>query len=232
MSLYNSYLEWQQGIARWPDITEGTVFDSLPDIIRLAEIELAKKLQLREGTRFAKNVIDNDGILTLPDDLNRTKAATLPLDGRILDAVTPDRYFDMVRMSRGSGTVPGGSPAGFAAGFPTVYTIIGNNLQFMPFGGDMEVEIAYYRKAQPLSVSVDTNIYTELAPECLLSAAVMYGMKMLFEEERQAFWVAKMEDDIQTRNAQSQRAELGSSPLVAKPPLRRRLVGYRPGGAL
>lgn len=222
MALYNSFLEWKQGIARWIDVTDGTVFDQIPEFIILGEIELDKRLKLRESIRFLNNTIDNDGVLTLPADFNIMKSLTLDVDHRILDAVTPDRYYDAFRRSAGSGT-----SGGLQDSFPIFYTIIGNNLQFFPLGPGQGISIAYYRKAEPLSDVVDTNIYTDLAPECLLAAAVMYGMKALFEEERQTFWSMRLQHDIDTLNQNSQKAELGSSPLVMRTPLRRRITGYR-----
>ena len=222
MTLYAAYDDWILGVAGWLDVTAGEVYNRIPDFIRLSEIECDKKLALREATRFAKTTIDNDGILTLPDDFNKMKVVTLPIDGRVLKAITPDYYYQSFQMEQAS---KGGATAN-ADGYPVYYTIIGNKLQFIPLGVDLDVNIAYYRKAEPLSAQVPNNIYSDYAPECLLSGAVMYGMRALFEEERLAFWAEKFEDDIITANRRSEQTELGSSPLVMRTPRRSRI---RPG---
>lgn len=222
MTLYAAYQDWILGVAGWLDVTSGQVYDDVPTYIRLAEIELDKELRLRQAIRHVSNTIDNDGILTLPDDFSQMKVLTLDLDGRTLDAITLDRYGDAYRRSGGTGAA-----GGIQDGYPVYYAINGNRLQFFPLGAELDISMSYYRKAQPLSAQVPENIYSIYAPETLLAGAVMYGMRALFEEERMSMWKNKFEEDIITLNSRSQKEELGSSPLVMRPPLRQRVRGYR-----
>ena len=201
MAIYLDYNEWKEGVASWLDTTSGPVFNNTGTFIALAEQELDRILKLRQSTRFASNIIDNDGILTLPDDFAQMKSVQTPVSGCNLEIVTIDQYQDMWAASTGQ------------TGQPLYYAIIGEKLHFIPLGADFEVQIAYYRKAVPLSDIVPENIYTKYAPEALLAGAVMYGFKFAADEDRLALWSAQFGDLIGRLNTDAQRGEFGSSPI-------------------
>lgn len=217
MTLYTTYATWKQGVADWIDTTSGPVFNNTGTFIRLAELELDKRLRLRQSMRFATTTIDNDGILTLPSDYSQMKQALLPNDdgGRPLDPVTPDQF-------QNTRTRPLGSD-----GTPQYYTIIGNNLQFAPKGAGVDVEIAYYRRAEPLSEFVPENIYTKYAAEALLQAACMFGFKFAADEERMMGWQEKLNEQIIEINLDAERGELPASPLKMRTSMRMPVRRYR-----
>ena len=203
MTLFAAFEDWVIGIASWLDVTDtsGSTYLQIPTFIRLAELEMDRNLRIREAMRFVHNTIDNDGILTLPDDFSQLKSLVMSVENIPLEALTIDQYWN-------TRTRPLGQD-----GIPQYYAIIGTNIQFAPRGQDMDIDMAYYRKAEPIGPNVPNNIYTDFAAEILLSGSVMYGMKHLFEEERLAHWTQKFTADIVEKNRESERAELGSSPL-------------------
>jgi len=201
MALYAAFIDWKQAVADWLDVTSGSAYDRLGDYIHLSEIELDRRLRLREAMAFNKTVIDNDGIITLPSDYSQMKTVTVGPECIPLEAVTPDRYLTLR------------SQTSFEAGQSIYYTIIGEKLNFVPLGSGMDVNISYYRKADPLSDDVPENIYSIYAPEALLAGALKYGFKFLADEERVAIWQGEFNTQVQALNSDAQKAELPSSPL-------------------
>ncbi len=216
MALYEAYVDWKQGVADWIDVTDGPVFDNTGVFIALAEVELDKRLRLRQAVRFVSNIIDNDGILTVPDDFAQPKIVKLngAPDHRPLRSLTADQLFN-------TWSKPGGE-----FGDPQYYTVIGERIHFAPKGEGVEIAMSYYRKAEPLSDQVPENVYSQFAPECLLSGAVMYGCKFDTDEQRFIIWKTKFDEEILASNADAKNAEIGSSPILMRTsnriPLRRR----------
>jgi len=129
MAIYLDYNEWKSGVASWLDTTSGPVFENTGVYIALAEQELDRVMTLRQSMRFATNVIDNDGILTLPDDFTKMKSVITPVSDVSLEAVTIDQYQTMRARSNA------------ADGQPLYYCIIGEKVQFIPLGTGYEVQI-------------------------------------------------------------------------------------------
>lgn len=216
MSLYPTYAAWKQGVADWIDVTDGPVFDNVGTFIRLAEIEMDKRIRLRQAVRFVNNTIDNDGILTIPDDFAQPKVIKLngDTDHRPLRSLTADQLFHT--WTRGGGEF----------GTPQYYTIIGERLHFAPKGDGEAISMSYYRKAVPLSDTVPENVYSIYAPECLLAGAIMFGCKFDTDEQRFIVWKTKFDEEVLASNADAKNAELGSSPMIMRTstniPVRRR----------
>lgn len=218
MTLYLDWNEWKQGVASWLDVTSGPVFNNTGTFIRLAELELDKKLRLRQAIRFASNEIDNDGILTLPDDFAQMKSVNLVINGASLEAVTIDQYYNML--------LNAGGVTGADGGFPCHFAIIGEKLQFVPLGSGQDINIAYYRKTQQMGDTVPETIYSIYAPEALLSLAVMQGFKYDADEPRMAAWKATADEQIMDLNRDAKQGELGTSPLKMRS---KKIVGGRRG---
>lgn len=216
MTLYLDYAAWKTGVASWLDVTSGPVFDNTGTFIRLAELELDKRLRLRQAIRFASSTIDNDGILTLPDDMAQMKSVNLVINGASLEVVTIDQYYNMLQNA--------GGVTAAAGDFPQHFAIIGEKLQFVPLGSGQEVNIAYYRKTQVMNQQTPETIYSIYAAEALLSTAVMFGFKYDADEARMALWKATSDEEIITLNADAKQGELGTSPLKMRS---KRIIGNR-----
>jgi hypothetical protein len=214
-TLYAAYADWVSAVADWLDTTSGPTYDRIGDFIHMAELQLDRRLRLREAMAFNSTTIDNDGIITLPADYSQMKQVIVGPQETPLEALTPDQYQTM--RSRNSQNT----------GQPCYYTIIGEKLQFVPLGADLDVNIAYYRKAEPLGDLVPENVYSTYAAPALLAGSLLYGFMFMADEERTTIWRDLFQKEIDTLNADAQRGELPTSPLKMRSG--RRMPHHRTG---
>lgn len=184
-----TYSELVSAVTNWSDRTDADLADRIAECITLAEVEIFRRLRVRQMETTASATPNSDGEITLPADLLEIKRVVAKTDPRTpLDYVTPE-YLDSINAR--------------VAGDPQVYTIIGSTLTALPFTTS-DIETVYYAKVTPLSEAATTNWLLSRWPDIYLHATLgqfaivtkdapgATGYKSLME---QAVAAAMMEDN-------------------------------------
>jgi len=178
MALAN-YTDLTTSIANWMNRTDLTAI--IPDFVTLAEARMARDLRLRNMI-VSSNVSTVGGTQSVayPTDLleieNLTITDTSP--PAALSVVTPeimDRKF----------------PAGYWTGIPSVYCILGTNIQLGPTPAAVyTLQIDYYKRFDSLQ-SASTNWLMTNFPDIYLAACMLEANIYLMDDAKTQLWDQK-----------------------------------------
>ena len=103
-----------------------------------------------------------------------------------------------------------------ATGRPNFFTVIGNELQFdrVP-DSDYTIEIQYYRKATPLSATVQTNEILTNHPSLYLFGALTAVFSYALETEQQVKYNAMFISAIKGANKADKKGRYGPAPSMS-----------------
>jgi hypothetical protein len=102
-----------------------------------------------------------------------------------------------------------------ASGKPQYYTVVGNQLEFIPTpDSEYQGELTYYAKIPPLSDSNTSNWLLAYAPDLYLYGALVEAEPYLKNDERVALWGELYLRVIADIEVADERASVASTPLV------------------
>lgn len=196
----SSYSELQTAIANWLDRTDLT--SRIPEFIALAEARIGRRLRVRgvEG-RSTTALVAGQEYYSLPTDFLEARnfqINTNPVN--VLAYRTPEQV-DLEYSTSSTGT-------------PKVFTIIGTEFQLKPIPDSTDtLEIAYYKKLDPLTSSNATNWLTSNAPDLLLYGSLIEAEAFLVGDPRIPIWKAAFDESMEEWNLQERKGRWSGSHL-------------------
>jgi hypothetical protein len=173
MSL-DSYSGLLSSVAGW--LMRDDLTAVIPDFVALAEADMNQKLRLRSMlTRSTTTLDDDTGFETLPTDF--LQMYRLTLDDEDLD------FAPALQM-------PGFALDWQGASAPLYYSIVGNQLQFVPAPMSLtgSLDMIYYARVPALSVSNTSNVILAANPAIYLYGALLASAPYLGDDARVQTW--------------------------------------------
>jgi hypothetical protein len=166
-----TYTELQTSVENW--LHRGDLTALIPDFITLAEVKLSADLEARAmETRATLTTVANNAYLALPTDLLEVRR--LIING---STVKPLEFASPDQLSR--------DHANGVSGKPSVFTVIGSNLQFGPTpDAAYTLELTYRQKIPALSDSSTTNWLLTAYPNAYLYGALCAAQPYLMNDAR------------------------------------------------
>lgn len=172
MSISN-YAELQTAIAGW--LHRSDLSAMIPDFISLAEVKLNRRLRLRAMENIATGTVS--ATVALPTGYVETKALTVTSGGTTypLEYITPNSVVT-------------------ESATAIRYSIVGENIVFVPSGSGETYSLTYYKKFDPLSAGVNWLITN--APDLYLYASLLEASPYIKDDARIGVWAQAVEDVI------------------------------------
>lgn len=197
----NTYAELQSTIADY--LNRDDLVSVIPTFIKLAESKFNRKLRVRQMVTRATATIDT-AFFAPPANWLENKEFQLNTNPITKLEFITESYGNELRATR----YP-------AAGKPQYYTVVGNQLEFIPTPDSEYVgELTYYAKIPPLSDSNTSNWLLAYAPDLYLYGALVEAEPYLKNDERVGLWgelYLRVVADIEVAD---ERASVASTPLV------------------
>jgi hypothetical protein len=202
MALTN-YTTLQASIADWLMRSDMTAV--IPDMIRLAEAEIERKLRVRQMLVRAVTIpAADEPYENLPGDFLELKAIQFNSNPITVPKYRTPAWLRAYRRSSQNET-----------GTPVFYTIEGTQFLFDRTPSDVELEILYYQQIPPLATA-DGGVNWLLTdyPDIYLFGALTYAAPYVKEDERIATWDALFQRAIRDLESADKRAEINGAPIV------------------
>ena len=150
---------------------------TIPDFITLAEAQVNRRLRVREMVGRSTASIA-DGYLAVPSDFLGTRTITLATDPTsILKYVSPDEA-ETLKATVYTGT-----------GTPKVYTVLGDEFQFLPApDATYTANMTYWKTIPALSDSNTSNWLLAAHPDVYLYGALTQSAPYLGVDDRINTW--------------------------------------------
>jgi len=183
-----TYSDLQTTVANWLNRTDLT--STIPDLITLAESRLSSDLKSRSmETKVTLSTVANTVIVAIPSDMvEMRRIQVLSNPNIVLSYRTPDEI---------SQDYPYGQ-----TGTPTVFTVVGNNIEVYPIpDGVYSLELTYVQRIPALSASNTTNWCLTSWPNVYLFATLLEAAPFLMNDERIPVWKQKYQEAVQGVNS-------------------------------
>ena len=191
----------KSSIALWSKRDDVTNF--LDDFISLAENDIDKSLQLRTNEKRALATINNvDRFIVLPTGFIEMRSLRILVGVNWEDVVF--RVPDVLNIKETAGT-------------PYFYTI-NKQIEFdrVP-DQSYQLEMVYYKKLTPLSITNTTNNVLTDYPDLYLYGSLTHLYKWARDEENASYYDNIFNQAIARANMQEKRGRYGASPQIAQP---------------
>jgi len=172
-----TYTELKTAVANWLDRDDLT--DRIPEFISLCEARFNRDLRIRAmETKQTASTVAGQRNYALPTDYIQMRNFQINSDPiRVLEYLTPEMYDRMW--------------AGSTSGTPYYYTVVADELQLGPAPDSaVTMEMLFYKKFTPLSVSVATNWVIANAPDVYLYGSLIEAEAFLVNDQRLQVWSA------------------------------------------
>jgi hypothetical protein len=174
----------------------------IPDFITLAELRLSRDLRTRKLLKSVTTTMTSgDPTIGLPSDFLELRDIYVQGTPRIsVSYLAPSAF------SRDARTTDSGRPV--------FYTTLGSEFQFAPIPDtDYTVEMLYYFKPTPMSVSVASNEFMANYPDALLYATLGEAEPYLMNDARVNTWAAMYDRAIARINTSDENSEYAGVPI-------------------
>jgi hypothetical protein len=149
--------------------------DRIPDFIRLAEIDLQRDLELREGDKVQdnKSTVVGQDFIDLPEDLLEPRILRFNSDPIRLVEITSMDKWTSIRQTFS------------AISKPMSATQVGQRLYLAPTPGEVVSYTLFYRaRIMPLSANNQSNRVLKDAPDALIYGALVHAATYIGDDER------------------------------------------------
>lgn len=190
---FSTYTALQTAIAT--TLNRADLTSVIPDWIVLCEAEMRRRLRTRRATGRSDAELSTQYI-SLPDDFGGPRSLVLTGTSPkvLLKFVEPSEYFELQNTTYTS------------VGQPVVYSVIGEELAFLPApDATYNVEMTYWKGLAALVVS-STNWMLEDNPDAYLYGSCLHSAPYLIDDDRIAMWgglFVKIMDDINVDDEQA-----------------------------
>lgn len=169
---------------------------AIPDWITLAEAEMRRRLRTRRATGRSTATLTGEYI-AVPSDFGGPIAVVLTGT----DPKVRLEFADIARMLEAQQGAYSGT------GQPRWYSVVGENLQFMPSpDGSYAIEMTYWKGLAALSVSNTTNWMLTDNPDAYLYGSLLHSAPYLMDDDRVSMWgtlFSTIMDDIKIDDEQA-----------------------------
>lgn len=197
----NNYAELKSTIADYLNRDDLTTI--IPTFIRLAESKFNRSLRVRQMITRATAEIETD-FFAPPGDWLETKEFQLNTNPITRLEYITESQGNRLRQTRF-----------VAPGQPRFFTVVGNQLEFIPTPDTTyEGELTYYAKIPSLSDSTTSNWLLAYAPDLYLYGALVEAEPYLKNDERLPVWGELYLRVLADIEAADERASVASTPLV------------------
>lgn len=198
---FENYSTLQTNIADW--LNREDLTSQIPAFIRLFEARANRVLRTHDMIKRATAFTDN-GYFSVPSDWHETVSLMLLTDRlRPLEFVSIAKSLEL-RAERREG------PASH-------YTHIDGKFYLVPTPSDeIELELIYRAKVEPLSDDTATNWLLDKSPDLYLFGALSEAEPYLKNDDRVTLWQAKANQIITDMHYEAERASMPQGKLTAK----------------
>lgn len=173
---FDSYANLQLAIAGFLNRADLTAV--IPDFITLAEAEMRRRLRTRRATGRSTATLTSQYI-AVPSDFGGPIAI-------VLTGTNPKALLEFADESKmleaQQGTFTG-------TGQPKWYSVVGENLQFMPApDASYAIEMTYWKGLAALSASAASNWMLTDNPDAYLYGSLMHSAPYLMDDDRIGMW--------------------------------------------
>lgn len=202
-------------------------FDAVGAWIALAEEDINKRLRIREMISRVTQPIEGQ-YTTLPCDWLQMFDVRLQNGPELLYQPRAD----LANIHWGHWQQAPGDPAwsGYAvpaipwnAGQPVYYSIVGQQMELMPFPEDPDVaavipdlELAYYQRQTLGSGASDTTTVLTVKPSLYIYGSLLHAAPYLRDDPRMQTWASYYESGIESANAEAEAVRTQGSRLQAR----------------
>jgi len=167
------------------------------DFIRMGEAALQRDLTHWRMEKRATATLDGR-FLALPSDF------LSPIRLQVSETEPPLRLVTADEMHRER------DRAGDSTGAPTLYSVVGGEIEVFRTPGQSYTATLYYRRTiPPLSDSNTSNWLLALAPDLYLYAALLHSAPYLVEDERIPMWGQLYQQGVNRLNIEGERGRWG-----------------------
>lgn len=191
---FDTYANLQLAIAGF--LTRADLTSVIPDFITLAEAEMRRRLRTRRATGRSTATLTSEYI-AVPSDFGGPRAIVLTGTNPIalLEYAEPSK---MLEVQQGGFT---------GTGQPKWYSVVGENLQFLPVpDGSYTIEMTYWKGLAALTTSATSNWMLTDNPDAYLYGSLMHSAPYLMDDERVGVWATAFTgimDDIKIDDEQA-----------------------------
>lgn len=191
---FDTYANLQLAIAGF--LNRADLTSVIPDFITLAEAEMRRRLRTRRATGRSTATLTSEYI-AVPSDFGGPRAIVLTGTNPIalLEYAEPSKMLEVQQ-----GTFTG-------TGQPKWYSVVGENLQFLPVpDGSYAIEMTYWKGLAALTTSATSNWMLTDNPDAYLYGSLMHSAPYLMDDERVGMWATAFTgimDDIKIDDEQA-----------------------------
>jgi hypothetical protein len=197
------YTTIKGSIADW--LNRADLDSVIPTFIALAEADMNRKLRVSDMIARAITAM-SDQYTSLPSDfleLQQVRLNTNP--PRPLQVITPENA-DRIKYEKL-----------YVAAMPQYVTVVGSALEAVPVPDQAyTVEIAYFKKIDPLTESNATNWLLTKHPDAYLYGSLTHSAPYLQDDERAALWGQAYEQVLERIRLAEERMLMGGSSPKAR----------------
>jgi hypothetical protein len=176
---FTSYAELLTKIAEYLPHDDANT-DVAADLVTLAEARFNREIRVRQMTAVqAATAIPAGGVLALPSDFIEIMAHQLQTDPvRVPKYLPPNEFM--------------GSSYNIAGGTPYAYTIIGDDIHFLPAPDSTSLEyLLYYYQRIPALTDINTSNWLLVwAPDLYLYGSLLEGESYFINDARMQTWAS------------------------------------------
>lgn len=204
MALDGTYAGLQASVADW--LNRADLTSQVPDFIAMAEARFNRVIRHNAMLQRDTTVATTDYV-ALPTDWLEHVSIVVTGDSTLskpLEYVNNEE-FNRLRLQRLTGSF-------------RYYTIQDNNIALLPAAASTNttLELFYYGKIPPLSVSVPTNWLLARAPDLYLYASLLAAEAFLQNDERLPVWASAVQTILGELSAESERAKFPQGKLTVR----------------
>ncbi len=175
----STFSDLKSAVGTW--LARGDLDSFVPDFISLAELRLCNDLRIRQ-MQSDLNVTISSGVATVPSDFLDMKHCRV--DG---NDYAPLEFRESVWIFQKF-------PLRSAESRPDYIAVDGEEFVFGPYpDAEYTIKGSYYAKPAALSISNETNVWTDETPDALLMASLCESAPFLQQDRRIMIWEEKYE---------------------------------------
>jgi len=197
----STYDDLVKSIVAWSHRKD--IGDLIPDFIALAETEMYNNEGWQLETRdmeFVSTASISGRYLELPPNFEKSRSIQLETGSGLVDV----KFQAPEQLLRQSTT-----------GQPRFFSVIGNEIEFdrVP-DSSYTIQIQYYKKPDPLTLTNQTNSVITNHPNIYLFGALHQVFVYLEDPEQMTKYFAKMQSVIRGANKAAKKARYGAAPYM------------------
>lgn len=167
------YASLQTAVGNW--LHRSDLNTQIPDFISIAEVKLNRLLRLRAMENIATGTVAQT--VSLPTGFVEMISLTVTVGG----TTYPVTYIPPTQINSDSSTT-------------YRYSLVGDNIYFVPIGSGESYTLTYYKKFDP--VSSGANWLITNAPDVYLYAALMEATPFIKDDARTQLWGSMLSNSI------------------------------------